>query len=1754
MSEISSEDVQAEATVAQASAYETIRARLDDQAGKLDGLVGELNQARLHEFGSSEMSVLSRTRVRTENNCVPRDLVQVGDYLVFGYNVFIGLKKETHIEDVFALFKLEGDGDTLTLEQAPLEGSFLSNSTFVNEFKELYLYYKNARLLQLTVKNGKLLAGFQIGERLEDIRVFRWSVSADGSRVDYIDNRGERDIQLPPAYDFEWVETTRDDTVSGRHPHVNILDKVFVETLGGTLTVKVEDNTEDGLGIFSEPVEDETQSIDDASIFYAGVGDLVLLRVLPYRETDYRYLVFNSLTGTVTKIDAIGQSCIQLPEDHGIIFPGGYYLQSGEYKTFDDGVENLRFKRVLKSPNGEDVLFVFYEPEDGVVGLLAYNLIEKEIQNPLYANGYALSPDGTLVVFSAEPEATRVHPMQLWQTPFVSEEYASAQPSSQTFYGRIGNSELVRGVSDLYSVVKMIKRQEASARIYEEIVATSNKLFDQHFWFESEELSGIAGVVREISATAELVIDEFEKVRSIRAQTKKAMSEAGEEQEDVLRDIQPDNWESAEQYVGALQKLRQQRGHLVALRDLRYVDADRIQALDDELVAAQEKLNLQTVEFLTGGEAFEGYHLNIADAEVEIDKAETRVELSPIVDRLQELANGLDLLSEIMNSLKIDDANVRTEIVDSVSTVYAKINQSSARAESKRRNLGSSEATAQFGAQFKLFSQSVTSALSMANTPDRCDEQLGRLLIQLEELESQFSDFDQFLNDINDKREEIYESFESHKQRLLDERERSAQVIVDGAERMLASVERRTAKFTTVDELNTFLVSDTLVAKIRESVGRLHGLESRVKAEDIETKLKSLTDNAVRALRDKTDIYEADGSIIKLGPRHRFNVNQQELDLTIVPRDEALSFHLIGTNYFETVDSEELQSFQPFWQASLESESDDVYRAEYLAYLIFSAARLEKGGLSMAALREGLVDSEAMAKLVRDFAEPRYKEGYQKGIHDHDATLILTELTKISDEAGLLSYSPRSRGLAQIFWANVIEPLGKRGGKRQLSGLPATWRERSRSAYLLRDKFTENIAIANIESEIDRHLESFLDLHPIGVTTVERNETAAYLVGELGREKLQFIGSAYAQELVEEFKRSLNNNEWCQYQEAQDGLRGEIAERWKLSESWLEGLVASKDLPALDHYIPEAVALLNAEERLERRPTQVDLEVTVSGLLGEHQLIQGGELLVSLDRFLLRMREHEAEYVPAFNRFHELRQEVIKDARQRLRLNEYKAKPLSSFVRNKLINDVYLPIIGDNLAKQMGTAGDDKRTDLMGLLMMISPPGYGKTTLMEYVADRLGLIFMKINCPSLGHSVESLDPTQAPHSTAALELEKLNLSFEMGNNVMLYLDDIQHTHPEFLQKFISLCDGTRRIEGVWKGETKTYDMRGRRFCVVMAGNPYTESGELFKVPDMLANRADIYNLGDILGGKDEQFALSYIENSLTSNPILAPLATRDLNDVYRFVDMAKGEDVSLTDLSHQYSSAEAQEIVGVLQKMFVFQELILKVNQQYIASAAQNEQYRIEPAFKLQGSYRNMNKLAEKVSAVMNDEEQAQLISDHYLGESQLLTTGAEENLLKLAELRGRMSEEEQARWDQIKKDFMRAKAMGGDDANVGDKIVVQLVDLVEEIKSLGALAQPAGDGEGDDTAKAIGQLAKIIQKGAKDLTIEPKVEIVNPPPEGIEEILKVLAETWQNSLYPLVRSMDKKIDIDLKTRRKTEEISNQLLELQQAIESKRED
>lgn len=1742
-----------DSAVAEGGAYEVIRQRLIEQGRLLKNETDALNQQRLDEFGNTDMDVIARVRVRTENNCVARDIVQVGKHLLFGYNVFIGLKKETKIDDVLSLFSCQEENGEYVLEPLSTDNNFLYETRFENDFEELYRYYKNTKLIQLTVKNEKLLAAFQIGDRLEDVRVFRWAMSADGTTVTYIDNRGERDIQLPNPYDFEWIETQREDVVHGRHAHINILDTVFVDTIGGDLTIKVENNTEDGLGILSEPVEDKTQSLDDADITYAKVGALILLSVKPYREEQTRYFIYNTLTEDALRIDEIGDSCIQLPEDHGIIFPGGYYLQTGEYKSFDEDVEGFRFKRMIRSPNGEDALFVFYEPIEGMVALFSYNLIEKSLRNPIFGHGYALFEDGRIVIFTAEQEPARVHPMQIWQSSYVSMEFASNQPESQSFYGRIGNAELVRGISDLYSIYRIIQNQSVSLKFYEELSRNAHKVFDNHYWLDETELSSTADSLHQIKKTAELVIDEFEKVESIRQQSSKAMQKAEAEQESLLSLARFNEWDTVEGYVDTLGKLRRHRGHLITLKSYRYIDIACIDALDKDVVAITDELSDKTVDFLSGPSALTPYAEHITVLDEQANKAQSTVELEPILEEIQNLAGNLDLLSELMATLNVADANVRTQIIDAISEVYYKLNQSKARIKNKQKNVGSAEARAQFSAQFKLFSQSINNALGQATTPEKCDDQLARLLVQLEEFESQFNEIDEFLADIIAKRDEVHDAFETHKQQLIDEQQRKAGAVSDAAARILTSIEKRSLKFTDADELNTFFASDVLVAKARDMVERLREFNAAVQADDVEAKFKSIKEQAIRSLRDKTDIFEDGGKVIKLGPRHRFSVNQQALDLTLIPRNDALNIHLTGTDFFEAIDHPELNALKPYWDVALESESPQVYRAEYLAYSILEAARKNESNLSEKILFAALSDDDALDNIIKTYAAPRYKEGYEKGVHDHDASLILKKIIPALRQSDTLLFDPSARALAQLFWQCNRDLTVQH---------KESWALRAQSAQSLKVLFGSLQATHLLIEEINESFNRFIADYALVFTSNDTQVAAEYLVAELARDTFEFSVSQYAEKLVENLRAAVDIAVWDDYQRNLKHLKQNIASRFALSKAWLQAFIENKALKQLGFYVDEAAALLCVPE-LSRRTVAVDLDLTVTELLGDHRRLSEQTLALSINQFLKDLRHHSEVYIPSYHRYLSLRNQVMEEERNKMRLDEFKPRPLSSFVRNRLINESYLPIIGDNLAKQMGTVGEDKRSDLMGLLMMISPPGYGKTTLMEYVASRLGLIFMKINCPSVGHDVVSLDPAQASNATAKQELIKLNLALEMGNNVMLYLDDIQHTNPEFLQKFISLCDGTRRVDGLWKGQSKTYDMRGRKFCVVMAGNPYTETGEMFKVPDMLANRADIYNLGDILGGMEEQFAMSYIENSLTSNAVLAPLALRSLDDVYTLVARAQGENIATTDLSHAYSGAEIEEICSVLQKMFVVRDVILKINQQYIKSAAQNDNYRTEPPFKLQGSYRNMNKMAEKLSAVMTQDELLAMIDDHYQGESQLLTSGSEDNLLKLAELRGSMTHEQEARWAAIKKDYLKHKESEGD-ADGAQRIANKIAEVSESLQRVQAafeqdpkVLQPL-----DDISNRLAALQQTLSAQTFNINVDKlpelglasladsfvdlqralvstplKVKLEAPKGEGLDTIAAILEE----SADKLTKVVEKSIDFDIKVVKRITKLSADL-------------
>ncbi|MFJ3247996.1 DNA repair ATPase [Streptomyces sp. NPDC086782] len=1577
--------------------YEVLRDRLTAQAAELARGAERLNARRAEEFGATRLDLTGTGRLRTEHPSVPRDVVAVGDRLLFGYN---GHLPEPRVGDVLALH----DRELNRLPEDAVPG-LLDDPAFVREFEALHRYYRQARLLSLRRVEDRLLAVFRTGEKAGDIRVLRWTLTADG-RAAFLDGRGERDHVPPPSHDFEWTATGREDHVLGRHPHVSVRGEVFVSTVGGRLTVKTEDDTETGEGIHSEPVEEPLQALADADIAYASVGPLILLRIRPYKEQAHRHLVFHTLTRTVVRIDGVGQACRRLPDDQGIVFPGGYCLATGAHKTYELGSSGLEFEREVRSPYGEDVLYAFHAPAEGRSLLLSYNTIREEVATPLSCHGWALFDDGTLMALRTDPSAGpdepgRVHPLQLWSSPYVSDTHAGATGTGPL--GRIGNADLVRGISDCLSIGRAVAETTPTVEVYEALAAACVRALDTHHWLDEEELGDLRTPLDAVRATAEQVLEEFRTVQTLTRQAADALEAAAGRLAAVVRRLRGEAPRGAAAWVGGLSELRQAQGHLLTLKEMRYADAARIDELAAEAEADLTTFGQRAVAFLAREDAFADHHEEVERLAADAESIGSVAEAAPVAGRLDDLAGTLRTVTEVVAGLDIGDATVRTSVLERIAEVLGGVNRARALLDARRRELRDQEGRAEFAAEFALLGQAVTGALAAADDPDACDEQLASLMVRLENLESRFAEFDDFLGELADRRTEIYEAFSGRKQGLLDARARRAEQLAASAGRVLETIARRAATLADTDAVSTFFASDPLVAKARRTAEELRELGDPVRAEELDGRLKSARQEAARALRDRTDLYADGGRTIRLGT-HRFAVTNRPLDLTLVPQGDGLAFALSGTDYRAPVTDPAFADTRPYWDRRLPSESPEVYRAEHLA-----ARLLRRHGAAAPAQAD-------LPALVRGAAEEAYDEGYERGVHDHDATAILTALLSLYEQAGPLRHEPAARAAAQLFWAHGTTP-----------GARTAWTRRAASLARARDTFGPSPAIPELITELATSLETWPSTDggrgaaPLGAGDLAP-AAAAYLFEELTSGTDGFVISAATRTLLDKFRHTVGSSAYDEDLAALDDL----AARRQLAGAWLSAYVTSTGTEITAGDLAEAVAAELCPD-LPRYESEVSPVTTVEGLLGTHPRIENRTLTLRIDEFLARTERFETREAPAFRAYQRRRTALVDAERARLRLDDHRPRSMAAFVRNRLIDEVYLPLIGDSLARQLGTAGESKRTDTGGLLLLVSPPGYGKTTLMEYVADRLGLMLVKISGPALGHAVTSLDPAEAPNATARQEIEKINFALAAGNNTLLLLDDIQHTSPELLQKFIPLCDATRRVEGVWNGEARTYDLRGKRFAVCMTGNPYTESGERFRVPDMLANRADVWNLGDVLTGKEDVFAVSFLENALTANAVLAPLAGRDRRDLDLFLRLAGNDPAARADrLGHPYAPAEVEQIVSVLRHLLSARETVLAVNAAYIASAAQSDETRTEPPFRLQGSYRTMNKIAQRLRPVMNDTELSAVLDDHFTAEAQTLTTGAEANLLKLAELRGALTPLQATRWAELKSAHVRAQALGG--------------------------------------------------------------------------------------------------------------------------------
>ena len=197
------------------------------------------------------------------------------------------------------------------------------------------------------------------------------------------------------------------------------------------------------------------------------------------------------------------------------------------------------------------------------------------------------------------------------------------------------------------------------------------------------------------------------------------------------------------------------------------------------------------------------------------------------------------------------------------------------------------------------------------------------------------------LNDLRRRLEALRGEVEGQRTELVEARSRKANALMSSAERILKVIRHRVDGMKSINDINGYMASDLMIEKVRSIIDDLVELDDSVKADDLQGRVKSIQQDAVRQLKDKLELFADGDNIISLG-KHRFNINTQPLDLTIVTRDDEMCMHLTGTKFFDEILDEEFLSTRPVWKQEVVSENESVYRGEFLAWKMYQAATAEK--------------------------------------------------------------------------------------------------------------------------------------------------------------------------------------------------------------------------------------------------------------------------------------------------------------------------------------------------------------------------------------------------------------------------------------------------------------------------------------------------------------------------------------------------------------------------------------------------------------------------------------------------------------------------------------------------------------------------------------------------------------------------------------------------------------------------------------------
>jgi len=677
-------------------------------------------------------------------------------------------------------------------------------------------------------------------------------------------------------------------------------------------------------------------------------------------------------------------------------------------------------------------------------------------------------------------------------------------------------------------------------------------------------------------------------------------------------------------------------------------------------------------------------------------------------------------------------------------------------------------------------------------------------------------------------------------------------------------------------------------------------------------------------------------------------------------------------------------------------------------------------------------------------------------------TELLAEMYPVYSSMGLLSFTPTCRAFAQLFWE-----------------------------YALCNRLVSPKTSPHQRANLQTWVAAFVQDPPFSAFPYLSDRILDYLLAELQSQPPKFITTTVAWQTAQTCRQVLESQplQWAQFKRDWRYYREQsLAQQYEYIKELVSNTVS---IP--QSWLPEVVAIL-LTKRLSRQVVTAD--TTITGLGGLPDCYFNAQLpagRIDLPELLFQVDQHTAflDYQRQCYNYLKRLQNDWKINGFELSSSQITSRPIKP---SRWAQQVHLPKLRTNLYQQVYSEHPQA-------LLLLSPTGYGKTTVVQHLAKELNWILVSIDCRQVAAQTDSLDPQQAPDRETQRQLVALDWALAIQEPVLLLLDNIQAVPEGFMRLFRELVSPNRRLDGTWQGQFREYCFQGKRWGLILAGT----SAE--QLPEDMRQQLQIYSYTLAIRSHLDLFALSYLENALMVNPWLFSLLDQDITIFDQLLQMAQGQ---LRPEQMGLESEEYRQAVQVLEKLGWMQKWILPI------VTCQLQANPELPEIKLSGNYRFFNQLAAQVTPEMSLTELGTLLDEGCWGQlEQLPKAEREQNELFWKELRGELSLQELQRWQQIQQRW-RGQGLTGIEA------------LTEAVYSL---ERRVGEW--------MGQLSEL----------HLEMQVVNQLPMGVEQGLLQAIELIEKTLLPVVQDYERKSKLDLLIFERVREMGEVLKALHNKLE-----